>query len=46
MEERPGTERHVPDSPGSLFEGLAGRLYFLADLCHPSRAKFPAYTLG
>ncbi|XP_043273846.1 glutathione S-transferase LANCL1 [Venturia canescens] len=35
----------VPDRPFSLFEGLAGVIYFLVDLCQPKLAKFPAYTL-
>ncbi|XP_060606070.1 lanC-like protein 2 [Ruditapes philippinarum] len=35
----------VPDHPYSLFEGLAGTIYFLADLLHPKNAKFPAFDL-
>lgn len=34
-----------PDRPYSLFEGLAGTLYFLIDLQNPKLAKFPAYTV-
>ncbi|XP_012244316.1 glutathione S-transferase LANCL1 isoform X1 [Bombus impatiens] len=33
-----------PDRPFSLFEGLAGTIYFLIDLQHPLSAKFPAYS--
>ncbi|XP_043587372.1 lanC-like protein 2 isoform X2 [Bombus pyrosoma] len=33
-----------PDRPFSLFEGLAGTIYFLIDLQHPHSAKFPAYS--
>ncbi|CAG0878689.1 unnamed protein product, partial [Darwinula stevensoni] len=36
--------RH-PDRPLSLFEGLAGTIYFLNDLQNPSAAKFPAFAL-
>ncbi|KAK2183154.1 hypothetical protein NP493_322g01013 [Ridgeia piscesae] len=35
----------TPDRPLSLFEGLAGTIYFLADLLHPADAKFPAFQL-
>ncbi|XP_043252917.1 lanC-like protein 2 isoform X1 [Colletes gigas] len=34
-----------PDRPFSLFEGLAGTIYFLIDMLNPLSAKFPAYTL-
>ncbi|XP_076244798.1 glutathione S-transferase LANCL1 [Calliopsis andreniformis] len=34
-----------PDRPYSLFEGLAGTIYFLIDMQHPLSAKFPAYTV-
>ncbi|XP_034938031.1 lanC-like protein 2 isoform X2 [Chelonus insularis] len=34
-----------PDRPYSLFEGLAGIIYYLIDLTKPSFAKFPGYTL-
>ncbi|TRY82572.1 hypothetical protein DNTS_030580 [Danionella cerebrum] len=33
----------TPDTPFSLFEGMAGTIYFLADLLHPAKAKFPAF---
>ncbi|XP_011496801.1 PREDICTED: lanC-like protein 1 [Ceratosolen solmsi marchali] len=36
--------RH-PDRPFSLFEGLAGAIYFLIDMQKPLEAKFPGYTL-
>jgi hypothetical protein len=29
----------------NLFSGLAGTIYFLADLLHPKNAKFPAFDL-
>jgi Lanthionine synthetase C-like protein len=35
----------VPDRPNSLFEGLAGTIYFMIDVRHPEEAKFPAYFL-
>ncbi|XP_075036381.1 glutathione S-transferase LANCL1 [Mixophyes fleayi] len=35
----------TPDSPFSLFEGLAGTIYFLADLLNPANAKFPAFEI-
>ncbi|XP_037076149.1 lanC-like protein 2 [Pollicipes pollicipes] len=31
----------TPDRPVSLFEGIAGTVYFLADLLHPEKARFP-----
>ncbi|XP_076286080.1 glutathione S-transferase LANCL1 [Lasioglossum baleicum] len=34
-----------PDRPFSLFEGLAGTIYFLLDMQSPLSAKFPAYTV-
>ncbi|XP_033331853.1 glutathione S-transferase LANCL1 isoform X1 [Megalopta genalis] len=34
-----------PDRPFSLFEGLAGTIYFLLDMQNPSSAKFPAYSV-
>ncbi|XP_060833144.1 lanC-like protein 2 isoform X2 [Bombus pascuorum] len=34
-----------PDRPFSLFEGIAGTIYFLIDLQHPLSAKFPAYSI-
>ncbi|XP_057320711.1 lanC-like protein 2 [Microplitis mediator] len=41
-------EKHqarIPDRPYSLFEGLAGIIYYLIDLTVPSSAKFPGYDL-
>lgn len=38
-------QTRLPDRPFSLFEGLAGTIYFLADLQKPSDAKFPGYSL-
>ncbi|XP_063789145.1 glutathione S-transferase LANCL1 [Pseudophryne corroboree] len=35
----------TPDSPASLFEGMAGTIYFLADLLNPTTAKFPAFEI-
>ncbi|KAI0227925.1 LanC-like protein 2 [Lamellibrachia satsuma] len=35
----------TPDRPMSLFEGLAGTVYFLSDLLDPANAKFPAFEL-
>lgn len=35
----------TPDAPFSLFEGLAGTLYFLLDILRPLDAKFPAFQL-
>ncbi|KAG9477515.1 glutathione S-transferase LANCL1 [Eleutherodactylus coqui] len=35
----------IPDSPFSLFEGLAGTIYFLVDLLNPANAKFPAFEI-
>ncbi|KAI8514687.1 PREDICTED: lanC-like protein 2 [Branchiostoma belcheri] len=35
----------VPDRPFSLFEGLAGAAYFLADVLNPGLARFPAFEL-
>ncbi|XP_045168862.2 lanC-like protein 2 isoform X2 [Mercenaria mercenaria] len=35
----------IPDHPYSLFEGLAGTIYFLIDLLDPKSAKFPAFDL-
>uniref|UniRef100_A0A8D0H8A4 Glutathione S-transferase LANCL1 n=1 Tax=Sphenodon punctatus TaxID=8508 RepID=A0A8D0H8A4_SPHPU len=33
------------DTPFSLFEGMAGTIYFLADLLVPTKARFPAFEL-
>ncbi|XP_028132678.1 glutathione S-transferase LANCL1 isoform X1 [Diabrotica virgifera virgifera] len=38
-------EEHSPDRPKSLFEGIAGPMYFLLDIQNPMAAKFPGYTL-
>ncbi|KAJ8687404.1 hypothetical protein QAD02_023198 [Eretmocerus hayati] len=38
-------QRRRADRPYSLFEGLAGTLYFLIDMQKPNEAKFPGYTL-
>ncbi|XP_049860909.1 lanC-like protein 2 [Schistocerca gregaria] len=38
-------QNRVPDRPYSLFEGLAGTIYFLVDILHPYVAAFPGYTL-
>ncbi|XP_028663922.1 glutathione S-transferase LANCL1 [Erpetoichthys calabaricus] len=35
----------TPDTPFSLFEGMAGTIYFLVDLLQPMRSKFPAFEL-
>ncbi|XP_015603039.1 uncharacterized protein LOC107271495 [Cephus cinctus] len=39
-------QNRIPDRPFSLFEGLAGTIYFLIDLGEPMLAKFPGYTLN
>ncbi|RWS04592.1 lanC-like protein 2 [Dinothrombium tinctorium] len=36
----------TPDRPLSLFEGLAGTIYFLSDLITPANARFPAFQLS
>uniref|UniRef100_A0A5S6QGE0 LanC-like protein 2 n=1 Tax=Trichuris muris TaxID=70415 RepID=A0A5S6QGE0_TRIMR len=33
----------IADRPYSLFEGLAGTIYYLVDLLHPLDAEFPAF---
>ncbi|CAG2102460.1 unnamed protein product, partial [Medioppia subpectinata] len=33
------------DRPFSMFEGLAGTLYYLTDLLRPKNSRFPAYQL-
>ncbi|XP_044753496.1 glutathione S-transferase LANCL1 [Coccinella septempunctata] len=38
-------EEYPPDRPISLFEGIAGPMYFLLDMLNPVEAKFPGYTL-
>ncbi|XP_049607976.1 glutathione S-transferase LANCL1 isoform X1 [Syngnathus scovelli] len=35
----------TPDTPFSLFEGMAGTIYFLADLLQPTQARFPAFEV-
>lgn len=35
----------TPDTPFSLFEGMAGTIYFLADLLQPMRSKFPGFEI-
>ncbi|XP_077369927.1 glutathione S-transferase LANCL1 isoform X2 [Festucalex cinctus] len=35
----------TPDTPFSLFEGMAGTIYFLADLLQPTQARFPAFQV-
>ncbi|XP_023682407.1 glutathione S-transferase LANCL1-like [Paramormyrops kingsleyae] len=35
----------TPDRPFSLFEGMAGTIYFLADLLQPMKSKFPAFEI-
>lgn len=33
----------TPDHPWSMYEGMAGTIYFLVDLLEPLNARFPAY---
>lgn len=35
----------VPDSPHSLYEGLAGTICFLTDLLQPLKAEFPFFDV-
>lgn len=35
----------MPDTPFSLFEGMAGTIYFLADLQQPMKSKFPCFEV-
>ncbi|XP_053709072.1 glutathione S-transferase LANCL1 isoform X1 [Synchiropus splendidus] len=35
----------TPDTPFSLFEGMAGTIYFLADLLQPMDSRFPAFEV-
>ncbi|XP_066517947.1 glutathione S-transferase LANCL1 [Hoplias malabaricus] len=35
----------TPDTPFSLFEGMAGTIYFLSDMLQPMAAKFPAFEV-
>ncbi|RZF38543.1 hypothetical protein LSTR_LSTR006138 [Laodelphax striatellus] len=41
----PQNQFYPPDRGYSLFEGIAGIAYFLADLITPDTAAFPAYSL-
>ena len=34
-----------PDSPFSLYEGLAGTMCFIADLLQPTKAEFPFFDV-
>ncbi|EEB09899.1 conserved hypothetical protein [Pediculus humanus corporis] len=38
-------QERVPDRPYSLFEGLAGTIYFLNDIQDPLNARFPGFTI-
>ncbi|CAH0554962.1 unnamed protein product [Brassicogethes aeneus] len=38
-------EETPPDRPLSLFEGIAGPMYFLLDIQRPMDAKFPGFSL-
>lgn len=38
-------ETRTPDRPFSLFEGLAGTIYYLVDLLDPQNARFPAFQI-
>ena len=35
----------TPDCPFSLFEGMAGTIYFLFDIIEPEKSLFPAYEV-
>jgi len=35
----------IPDRPLSLFEGMAGTVYFMVDLMDPKNSAFPAFQL-
>ncbi|ESO05815.1 hypothetical protein HELRODRAFT_188186 [Helobdella robusta] len=35
----------IADTPYSLFEGMAGTIYFLMNVMHPKYAKFPAFEI-
>ena len=35
----------APDSPYSLYEGLAGTVCYLADLLEPTEAEFPFFDV-
>ncbi|XP_056008000.1 glutathione S-transferase LANCL1-like [Ostrea edulis] len=34
-----------PDTPYSLFEGMAGTVYFMSDILNPENAGFPAFEI-
>ncbi|XP_065311685.1 lanC-like protein 2 isoform X1 [Dermacentor albipictus] len=36
----------IADRPFSLFEGMAGTIYFMADMLEPEKSAFPAFQLG
>lgn len=38
-------EKHLPDRPMSLYEGIAGPMYLLLDIQNPMEAKFPGFSL-
>ncbi|XP_077265697.1 lanC-like protein 2 isoform X1 [Temnothorax americanus] len=38
-------QNRLPDRPFSLFEGLAGVIYFLLDIQQPHLTKFPTYDI-
>ncbi|CAG2056227.1 unnamed protein product, partial [Timema podura] len=38
-------QTQIPDRPLSLFEGIAGVIYFLFDIQEPNKAQFPGYSL-
>ena len=39
------TKARTPDSPWSLYEGVAGTACFLADLTDPNNAEFPLFDV-
>ncbi|KAL4705148.1 hypothetical protein ACJJTC_018719 [Scirpophaga incertulas] len=43
--ERSGTQRHHPDRPASLFEGLVGSINLAEDLKNINEARFPGFCL-
>ena len=44
-EQRGRVATDQPDRPLSMFEGLAGTVYFLFDFVDPENAKFPAFVI-
>jgi lantibiotic modifying enzyme len=44
-EQRGRVRTDQPDRPLSMFEGLAGTIYFLFDFLDPDGAKFPAFVI-